>query len=147
MASKYTLNFEYVKGIKNTLADTMSRLVTLDPDIKLTKEPEGYQFGKQIGSKDNTSSEEITLVSLVPVVLATKTGNPMDPIPDKDILTWGISPEEIIQRQKGDVFCQNLRNRIFQEGPKAIYPYYMEGELLMRYIEDNKQRFEVTVIP
>ena len=32
LASKYTLKFEYVKGIKNTLADTMSRLVTLDPD-------------------------------------------------------------------------------------------------------------------
>ena len=31
MASKYTLNFEYVKGIKNTLAGTMSRVVTLDP--------------------------------------------------------------------------------------------------------------------
>ena len=37
LASKYILKFEYVKGIKNILADTMSRLVTLDPDIKLTK--------------------------------------------------------------------------------------------------------------
>ena len=37
LASKYILKFEYVKGIKNTLADTMSRLVTLDPDIMLTK--------------------------------------------------------------------------------------------------------------
>ena len=147
LASKYTLKFEYVKGIKNTLADTMSRLVTLDPDIKLTKEPEGYQFGKQIGSEGTTSGEEITLVSLAPVVLATKTGNPTDPFPDKDVLTWGISPEEVIQRQKGDTFCQNLRNRISQEGPKAVHPYYMEGELLMRYIKDNKQRFEVIVIP
>ena len=43
--------------------------------------------------------EEVTLISLAPVALATKTGNPADPIPDKDVLTWGISPEEIIQRQ------------------------------------------------
>ena len=28
-----------------------------------------------------------------------------------------------------------------------VHPYYMEGELLMRYVEDNKQRFEVIVIP
>ena len=28
-----------------------------------------------------------------------------------------------------------------------IHPYYMEEELLMRYVEDNKQRFEVIVIP
>ena len=26
-------------------------------------------------------------------------------------------------------------------------PYYLEGGLLMRYVEDNKQRFEVIVIP
>ena len=99
LASKYILKFEYVKGIKNTLADTMSTLVVLDPDIKLIKEPEGYQFGKLIGSEDNVSHEEVTLISLAPVALATKTGNPTDPIPDKDVLTWGISPEEIIQRQ------------------------------------------------
>ena len=58
LASKNTLNFEYVKGIKNTLADSMSRLVILDPDIKLAKEPEGYQFGKQVGSEDNITHEK-----------------------------------------------------------------------------------------
>ena len=46
-----------------------------------------------------------------------------------------------------DKFCQNIRDRILKEGPKAVYPYYMEGELLMRYIEDNKKKFEVIVIP
>ena len=28
-----------------------------------------------------------------------------------------------------------------------VHPYYMEEELLMHYVEDNKQRFEVIVIP
>ena len=111
LASKYTLNFEYVKGIKNTLADTMSRLVTLDPDIVLVKEPEGYQFGKQIGFNENATDAEVKLISLAPVVPASKPGKPMDPIPDKDILQWGISPEEIIQRQKVDKFCQNIREQ------------------------------------
>ena len=59
LASKYTLNFEYVKGVKNTLADTMSRLVTLDPDITLIKEPEGYQFGKQVKSDDDVADAEV----------------------------------------------------------------------------------------
>ena len=67
LASKYTLNFEYVKGVKNTLADTMSRLVTLDPDIKLVKEPEGYQFGKQIELNDDVAETEVRLISLAPV--------------------------------------------------------------------------------
>ena len=147
LASKYTLNFEYVKGIKNTLADTMSRLVTLDPDITLVKEPEGYQFGKQVGSNDNMTEAEVKLVSLAPVASAPKTGNPIDPIPDKDILQWGISPEDIIQKQKTDRFCQNIRNRSIKTGSSVVHPYYMEEELLMRYVEDNKQKFEVIVIP
>ena len=52
----------------------------------------------------------------------------------------------MIQRQIEDKFYQNIRNRILKEGPKAVYPYYLEGELLMRYIEDNKQKFEAIVI-
>ena len=59
LASKYTLKFEYVKGIKNTLADTMSRLVILDPDIVLVKEQEGYQFGKQVEHSKETGEKEI----------------------------------------------------------------------------------------
>ena len=31
----YQLKFEYIKGVKNTLVDTMSRLVQLDPDVAL----------------------------------------------------------------------------------------------------------------
>ena len=42
----YNLQFEYVKGIKNTLVHTISRLVLLDPAIKEELEMEGYQFGQ-----------------------------------------------------------------------------------------------------
>ena len=125
----------------------MSRLVTLDPDITLVKEPEGYQFGKQVGSNNNMTEPEVKLVSLAPVASVPKTGNPIDPIPDKDILQWGISPEEIIQKQKADRFCQNIRNRITKTRSSVVHPYYIEEELLMCYVEDNKQRFEVIVIP
>ena len=90
LASKYILKFEYVKGIKNTLADTMSRLVTLDPDIMLTKEPEVYQFGKQVEINDDIGDKDIKLVSLAPVVPVLKAGEPVDPIPNKDMYT-GIS--------------------------------------------------------
>ena len=83
LASKYTLNFEYVKGIKNTLADTMSRLVTLDPDIILVKEPEGYQFGKPVESNDNMTEAEVKLVSLAPVASAPQTWENCRPHPQK----------------------------------------------------------------
>ena len=43
--SPYQIKFEYIKGIKNTLADTMSRLIPIDPGVSLVPEKEGYKFG------------------------------------------------------------------------------------------------------
>ena len=41
----FCITFEYIKGIKNTLANTMSRLIDIDPQVQLESEPEGYEFG------------------------------------------------------------------------------------------------------
>ena len=35
------ITFEYIPGIWNTLADTLSRLIEIDEDIKLQPEEEG----------------------------------------------------------------------------------------------------------
>ena len=43
--SPFHITFEYIKGIKNTLADTMSRLIDIDPQVQQDSEPEGYEFG------------------------------------------------------------------------------------------------------
>ena len=53
----------------------------------------------------------------------------MDAIPDKDVLQWGISPEEIIQRQINDKFCQNIRDRILKEGSKAVLALLHGGRI------------------
>ena len=41
----YNLKFEYIKSIKNTLTDTLSRLLEIDPDVTLPAEPPGTEFG------------------------------------------------------------------------------------------------------
>ena len=38
-------------------------------------------------------------------------------------------------------------NRIVSGKQSSGKPYYLEGRLLKKYIYDNKQRFEVTVVP
>ena len=43
--SPFRITFEYIKGIKNTLADTMSHLVTIDPDTELLPEEQGCEYG------------------------------------------------------------------------------------------------------
>ena len=39
------INFEFIAGTKNVLADTLSRLIEFDDSIKLPEEEPGYEFG------------------------------------------------------------------------------------------------------
>ena len=41
----FNITFEHISGVKNMLADTLSRLVKVDPDIQSEPEQEGYEFG------------------------------------------------------------------------------------------------------
>ena len=41
----FNIQFDYIKGSNNVMADTLSHLVTIDPDTPLTPEGQGYKFG------------------------------------------------------------------------------------------------------
>ena len=92
----YNLQFKHVKGIKNTLADSMSRLVQLDPAIKQDPELEGYQFGKPLKKKP---AEEVAAT----VQEATDSEN--EPIPPDPKVTWGVTPAELKKMQSEDKLC------------------------------------------
>ena len=40
----YRIKFVHIKGKSNVLANTLSRLISIDPDVKLDPELEGYEF-------------------------------------------------------------------------------------------------------
>ena len=42
--SPFRITFEYIKGIKNTLVDTMSRLIDIDPQVQQEPEPGGMSL-------------------------------------------------------------------------------------------------------
>ena len=42
----YRIKFEHIKGKSNVLADTLSRLISIDPDMKLEPELAGHEFGQ-----------------------------------------------------------------------------------------------------
>ena len=44
----FNIQFDYIKGSNNVLADTLSHLVVIDPDIPFTPEGQGYEFGYAI---------------------------------------------------------------------------------------------------
>ena len=49
--------------------------------------------------------------------------------------------------QEQDKFCKNLLNQLQTGKLSSGNPYFIEEGILKRYIDDQKQRFEVTVLP
>ena len=41
----FNIQFEHISGIWKTLADTLMRILRVDPDMKPVPEKEGYEFG------------------------------------------------------------------------------------------------------
>ena len=134
----YNLQFEYVKGIKNTLVDTMSHLVQLDPAIKQEPEPEGYQFGKPLKKKP---AEEVV------ATVQEGTDSENEPIPPDPKVRWGVTPAELKEMQSEDKLCTRIMSQMTKQGEKALHPYYLEGGILKKYVYDAKQRFETMVVP
>ena len=44
----FNIQFDYIKGSNNVLADTLSHLIAIDPDTPLTPEGQGYELGYAI---------------------------------------------------------------------------------------------------
>ena len=49
--------------------------------------------------------------------------------------------------QAKDKFCNDISNKLQNGQLQDKNPYYKENEILKRYVEDGKQRFEVVVLP
>ena len=67
-------------------------------------------------------------------------------LPSKDI-TSPIEDNKLVELQKGDKFCKNILNMLTSNKLQNKNPYYVESGILKQYIDDNKQRFEVIVLP
>ena len=136
------IQFEYIKGIKNTLADTMSRLIEITPEIKQEPEPPGQEFGYDI------------FETLEPIETTTHYINELkeeiqikhEAIPDDLLPIVDLTESQLEDIQMKDKFIKNIVNRLVAKQQPEGKPYYLEGKLLKKYIYDNKQRFEVTVV-
>ena len=136
------IQFEYIKGIKNTLADTMSRLIEITPEIEQEPEPPGQEFGYDI------------FETLEPIETTTHYINELkeeiqikhEAIPDDLLPIVDLTESQLEDIQMKDKFIKNIVNRLVARQQPEGKPYYLEGKLLKKYIYDNKQRFEVTVV-
>ena len=105
--SPFKITFEYIKGIKNTLADTMSRIIALDPDNQLVDEPEGFEYGYY--AFDNIDPIK-TQVKINEMTNKMGVETPVN-LPSEEI-TLPIEDNKLIELQKEDKFCKNILNML-----------------------------------
>ena len=140
--SPFKITFEYIKGIKNNLADTMSRLIALNPDKELVDETEGFEYGYY----DFDNIDPIETQVEINEMANRKEGEAPVNLPKEDVIL-PIGNNKLIELQKEDKFCKNILNMLASNKLHNKNPYYIEDGVLKRYIDNNKQRFEVVVLP
>ena len=140
--SPFKITFKYIKGIKNTLADTMSRLIALDPDNQLVDEPEGFEYGYYAFNNIDPIETQVETNEMT----NRKEGEAPVNLPKEEVIL-PIENDKLIEMQMEDKFCKNILNMLTSNKLHNKIPYCIEGEVLKRYIDDNKQRFVVVVLP
>ena len=123
--SPFKITFEYIKGIKNTLADTMSRLVALDPDNQLVDEPEGFEYGYYAFDNIDPIKTQVEVNEMTNKKVVTTSVDS----PGEDI-TLPIEDIKLIELQKEDKFCKNILNMLANNKLQNKNPYYVENEVL-----------------
>ena len=105
--SPFHITFEYIKGIKNTLADTMSRLIDIDLQVQPESEPEGYEFGYY--TFDTLPTLEVSNVETSQKISlhVDDTG-----VSNDDLWKLPLSNDTLSKLQQEDMFCNNILNQI-----------------------------------
>ena len=155
--SPFKITFEYIKGIKNTLVDTMSHLVDIDPDTQ-PEEELGCEFGYYIfDSLPPISVEEVCTIDLLPSIMITNLDNetlllldPKDPGGDAERFLELLDHEhyEIVSSlQDQDTFCHQIL--ILLRCGKLVdrHMYTIQKDILRRFVTIDNARFLPIVLP
>ena len=135
----FRITFEYIKGIKNTLADTMSHLINIDLQIQSEPEPEGHEFG-------NYTFDSLPALEVQDIQMSSIGTTPDDS--DNDFLgNLPINNNMLAKLQQKDKFCKNILNQIEKGNIRDEHLYKMENKLLKRFIVDGNNTYETIVIP
>ena len=102
---QYQIKFEYITGIKITLADIMSRLTVIDPDTCQGPEPKGQEYGYCVFQElPNASMIKKVLLKAI-ITLNEISNSSLDSGTD---LQLNITCERLCKLQQEDPFCKTM---------------------------------------
>ena len=138
--SPFHITFKYIKGIKNTLADTMSRLIDIDPQIQQDSEPEGYEFGYY--TFDTLPAMK---VSNIDTMQETSSDNGKDVM--ENHVKLPLTDDILSKLQLQDTFCSHILAQIERGNIKEGQTYKIQNKLLKWYVTDGDKTYETVVLP
>ena len=138
----FNIKFQHVSGKTNVLADTLSRLVDIDPDARLDPENAGWEFGYYVfETLPKLSSEEIVQVSEI-----LSGENVIKPDPDvqepfTQLLNSPLSISQLQALQSQDEKCTALTDML-ERGKLDPIVYSIEGGVLYRRVTEGDQSLQ-----
>ena len=156
--SPFQITFEYIKGIKNTLADTMSRLIDIDPSTEMSPEDQGCEFGYYLFAPlPPIAIDEVHHIDDMPVITITNPENetliyldPKDPGGDIDRLLAFLDGEhyEVMSSlQDCDTYCHRILQQIWKSKMSDNQLYKIENNILKCCLQVDGQIFYPVVLP
>ena len=140
------IEFKFIDGVKNVLADTLSRLIEIDEDVKLPDEKEGHEFGyvpfeKLPPAKVEMTEEVITEPGTKPVIEI----HHIDPLPDLKV-EIPVSNAKMKEFQEQDERIQHLRN-LCLAGKLNQNIFIMENDILKKRVTEQALSYKAVVVP
>ena len=144
----FNIQFDYIKGSNNILADTLSRLIAIDPDTLTMPEEPGYEFGCAIFEefpKVQTKTYEIN-----EVIVGTDTEifkNDPELQNSLQCIQNPIAPQRLRKLQQQDSNIEILKCKLQNNRLDKEYYSLDENELLMRKVIDGGHKFCAIYLP
>ena len=144
----FKIKFVHIAGKDNVIADTLSHLIDIDPDIVLEPELKDYEFGSYFfetlpKARRSSVAEKLASVDGVDVCEISITYDNDKNLPNS--VEMPLSDKKFSQLQMGDEKIRNLRVRV----SNGEYPdfYKIENNILYRMVVENNHKFDAAVLP
>ena len=144
----FNIQFDYIKGSNNVLADTLSHLIAIDPDTPTTPEEPGYEFGYAIFEeflKVQTKTYEVN-----EVIVGTDTEifkNDPELQNSLQCIENPIAPQRLKKLQQQDPNIETLKRKLQNNRLDKEYYSLDENELLTRKVIDGGHEFHAIYLP
>ena len=144
----FNIQFDYIKGSNNILADTLSCLIAIDPDTPTTLEEPGYEFGYAIFeefSKVQTKTYEVNEVIVGTKKEIIKNDPELQNSPQ--CVENPIAPQRLRKLQQQDTNIEILKRKLQNNRLNKEYYSLDENEPLMRKVIDGGHEFRAIYLP